>query len=99
MVTCSSAVWAPFFPVVLNISREGALTWEVNGRTAKIGYSGTAAIDVAATQAANTTNAGDTIAIVELSFTDPNAKAADVLKVGDTSLSLMVEPVPIKATY
>ena len=67
----------------LNISREGALTWEVNGRTAKIGYSGTAAIDVAATQAANTTNAGDTIAIVELSFTDPNAKAADVLKVGD----------------
>ena len=67
----------------LNISREGALTWEVNGRTAKIGYSGTAAINVAATQAANTTNAGDTIAVVELDFVDPNAKAADVLKIGD----------------
>ena len=67
----------------LNISREGALTWEVNGRTAKIGYSGTAAIDVAATQAANTTNAGDTLGIIELSFADPNAKAADVLKIGD----------------
>ena len=67
----------------LNISREGAMTWEVNGRTAKIGYSGTAAVNVASTQAANTTNAGDTIAIVELSFADPNAKAADVLKIGD----------------
>ena len=70
----------------LNISREGAMTWEMNGRTAKIGYSGTAAIDVAATAAANPaagTAAGGTLATVELTFADPNAKAEDVLKIGD----------------
>ena len=71
----------------LNISREGALTWEVNGRTAKIGYSGTAAVDFAATETANggagSCNAGATLAVIELSFTDPNAKAEDVLKIGD----------------
>ena len=71
----------------LNISREGAMTWEMNGRTAKIGYSGTAAVDFAATETANggpgSCNAGTTIMRVVLTFSDPNATAQDVLKIGD----------------
>ena len=72
----------------LNISREGAMTWEVNGRTAKIGYSGTAAVDVAATETANGLGVGGmvpgvSIARVVLTITDPNARAQDVLKIGD----------------
>lgn len=44
----------------LNISREGALTWEFNSRSAKIAYSGAATIDAAATVTANTGYAGHT---------------------------------------
>lgn len=73
----------------LNISREGALTWEVNSRSARIQYSGTAAIDATTTATANghagaTPAAGDTVLTVEVKpATGSGAKAVDFLKPGD----------------
>ena len=75
----------------LNISREGALTWEMNSRSARIQYSGTAAIDAIATQAANnsgsanpTPAAGESFLTLEVKPpAGSNAKAEDFLKPGD----------------
>ena len=75
----------------LNISREGALTWEVNSRSARIQYSGTAAINATATQAANnagsanpTPAAGESFLTLEIiPPTGSNAKAEDFIKPKD----------------
>jgi hypothetical protein len=72
----------------LNVSREGALTWEVNSRSAMIKYSGTAAADAATTSTSQALanpagpQAGETIATLELSM-PTGSKAEDVLKIGD----------------
>lgn len=73
----------------LNISREGALTWELNSRSARIQYSGTAAIDATQTAILNS-HAGtfpapaETVVTLELKpQTGSNAIAADFIKPGD----------------
>jgi hypothetical protein len=83
----------------LNISREGALTWEMNSRSAEISYSGAAAIDWAATIAdGSNTIAGTTTDSTSQNVIDmtagtttvlvvhldlPSGQAGDVFKVND----------------
>ena len=83
----------------LNISREGALTWELNTRSAEISYSGAAAIDWANTIAdgantvAGTTTdstsqniidlGAGTSSIIVFHLDVPSGQATDVFKVGD----------------
>jgi len=91
----------------LNISREGAMTWEMNSRSAQISYSGSAAIDMAATAADtafnNLTATADTDGVnlyntghVKILYLDiPSGRSADVLKVGDRFKFVDGSPNPI----
>ncbi len=70
----------------LNVSREGALTWEMNSRSARVQYSGTCAVDATTTSAneGHTCAIGDTCLTIEVKLPiGSNAKAEDVLKQGD----------------
>jgi len=83
----------------LNISREGALTWEMNSRSAEISYSGAAAVDWAGTIAdGSNTIAGTTAdstsqniidmgagttSVLVLHLDLPSGEAKDVFKVND----------------
>jgi hypothetical protein len=93
----------------LNISREGAMTWELNSRSAQISYSGSAAIDMTATAADNVNNnltlaadtdgadlyatAGNFVKVLYLDI--PSGIAADVFKPGDRFKFVDGSPNPI----
>lgn len=76
----------------LNISREGALTWEFNSRSAKIAYSGTATIDAGGTATANNSYAGHTNA--SGSTVSGSTAGVTAIATGDTLARIVLAAPP-----